>query len=294
MSETTTQLKITMSTPSGLIDVAVGAIIVTPDAVSAEFDMPSHVHDQGLDAGWFHLGPLASGVGARPFGSGGEVRMQARLDPRFVAGLELVVATPAGVAELLGALDATSPLRSEASWYACSATMALSVDDLDLDLDPDLAAAIADGSVREGYRTLWGNDEVVNGLPIVAYLAEQLERRFQGVDALADETGFRWTVSGADASWTCTAVLDESAGWCVLYSVLDDIDSDLDRSVLVELASDLNTSLLFGSWHVAADSPAVGFRSSLELPDRVAAPWLLDRLITRHLDIVDEYANAFV
>ena len=66
-----------------------------------------------------------------------------------------------------------------------------------------------------------------------------------------------------------------------------------DRGALVDRASDLNTALLFGAWHVAPDSPTVGFRSGLELTDRVAAPALLDRLIRRHLDIVDEYASAF-
>jgi hypothetical protein len=194
--------------------------------------------------------------------------------------------------ELLGKLDITSPLRSQASWYACSATREIPLDDTDA--DPDLAAAMVDASLREGYRTAWCGDVSVVGLPIVASLAEQLERRFNNVEVLAENPGFRWTLSGSDASWTTTAIVDEWASWCVLYSVVDTPPSDTARSVLMERASALNTELLFGSWHLADRSPTVGFRSGVELADRVAASALLDRLITRHLDIVDEYANVFL
>ena len=283
----------TLSTPSGLIDVSIGGVVVSGDIVSVEFDMASDVHDEALGAGWFHLGPLVSGVGAHPFGPGSAVRVQARLDPRFAAGLELVAPTSPGIAELLEKLDVTSPLRSQAAWYACSATREIALDPDDLDLDPGLSAAMVDGSLREGYRTAWAHDMDIEGLPIVAFLAEQLGSRFTDVDALIGNTGFRWTLSGRDASWSSTAMVDESAGWCVVHSVVDDVPPTADRSALVVLAGDLNASLLFGSWHVAADSRAVGFRSSLELPDRIAAPALLDRLITRHLDIVDEYASTF-
>lgn len=283
----------TMSTPSGLIDVSIGGIVVTGNIISAEFDMAPDVHDEGLEAGWFHLGALVRGIGAHPFGPGTEVRVQARLDARFFAGLGLVVPTPAGVAELFGALDVTSPLRSQASWYACSVTREIPLDEADVDVDRELAAAMDGGSLREGYRTAWAADVDGGGLPIVAHLAEQLGSRFPAVDALVDATGFRWTLSGHDASWTSTAIVDESAAWCVLYSVIDNVAPDTTRNELIGLASDLNTSLLFGSWHVAADSPTVGFRSSLEIPDRIAAGALLDRLITRHLDIVDEYASSF-
>jgi hypothetical protein len=283
---------ITLATPSGLIDVAVGEILVTDHTISAEFDMSAADHDEGLAAGWFHLGRLSAGLGAREFGPGTDVRVQARLDPRLIAGLSLVVPTSAGVAELLDKLDVTSPLRSQASWYACSATREVPLDDTEA--DPELAAAMAEGSLREGYRTAWAGDVDVVGLPIVASLAEQLEWRFDGVEALAENPGFRWTLSGSDASWATTAIVDESASWCVLYSIVDTSSSDTDRAVLIERASVLNTELLFGAWHVAAQSPIVGFRSGVELADRAAASALLDRLITRHLDIVDEYANVFL
>jgi hypothetical protein len=48
-----------------------------------------------------------------------------------------------------------------------------------------------------------------------------------------------------------------------------------------------------GAGHITDDPLSVRFRSSLELPDRVASTALLDRLVTRHLDIVDEYAGIF-
>lgn len=280
-----------MSTPSGLVDVALGGVVVTDRTVAAQFEMAADVHDRALAEGWFHLGPLSGGAGARPFGPGSDVQVQARLAPHLIAGLDLVVPTAAGLTELITKVDVTSPLRSQASWHACSATREIRADDDDV--DPDLAAAMAGGSLREGYRTAWGGDVDVRGLPLVASLAEQLEHRFGDVDPLVDATGFRWELTGHDASWTTTALVDESVGWCVLYSVIDTPAPADDRVALVELANELNVALLFGTWHVAAGSPTVGFRSGLELADRVAAPVLLERLITRHLDIVDEYASAF-
>ena len=47
------------------------------------------------------------------------------------------------------------------------------------------------------------------------------------------------------------------------------------------------------SWHITDGPLQVRFRSAIELPDRTAATALLDQLVTRHLDIVDEYAAAF-
>ncbi|MEO6123970.1 MAG: hypothetical protein ABIR32_09680 [Ilumatobacteraceae bacterium] len=273
------------------MDVEFGGIDVTEHGIAAEFDMASRVHDEALAAGWFHLGPISSGVGARPFGPGSNVRVQVRLDPRYISGLGLVVPTSAGVTELLEKLDPTSPLRWQQSWYAMTATREVPAGGLDD--APELAAAMADGSLREGYHTAWAGERGGDGLPLVASLAEQLELRFQGVDALAEQTGFRWKLSGSDASWTSTAIVDETAGWCVLYSSVDSLARDADRSVLVERASDLNTALLFGAWHVGGGSSTVGFRSGVEIPDRIAASELLNRLITRHLDIVDEYASSF-
>ena len=291
MAATPDRCVVELSTPTGLVDVAVGSVVVTDHTIAADFEAAAEVHDRALSEGWFHLGPLSSGAGARPFGAGGDVRLHARLDPAFVLGLRLVTPTAAGVTELLTKLDVTSPLRSQASWYACSATREIPLDAADV--DPDLAEAMIEGSLREGYRTAWAGDVEVLGLPIIAVLAEQVERRFHDVTPLVDTTGFGWTLSGRDATWTTNAVVDESAGRCSLYSVLGTPRPATDRDALVERANDLNTALLYGAWHVAADTPTVGFRSSTELPDRVGAPALVDRLVTRHLDIVDEYASAF-
>jgi hypothetical protein len=42
--------------------------------------------------------------------------------------------------------------------------------------DPDLPAALVEGSLREGYRTAWGSDPGALGLPIAAHLAALLDR----------------------------------------------------------------------------------------------------------------------
>ena len=88
-------------------------------------------------------------------------------------------------------------------------------------------------------------------------------------------------------------IVDESAGWCVLYSVLSHEFHDDDRDTLIERTGQLSSALLFGSWHITDGPLQVRFRSAIELPDRTAATALLDQLVTRHLDIVDEYAAAF-
>jgi hypothetical protein len=273
-----------------MVDVEVRVLSVGVDGITAEFDVPAAVHRQALDAGWFHLGPLSSGVGAGPFGDDAPVRIEASLDPALVAGLQQVVATPAAVAELMGALGPTSELCSQASWYALAATVEVTDDD---EMPADIAEALAAGSLREGYRTIWGSGDRGGWLPIVAHLAEVLERRFDGVVPLDDHPGFRWTLSGADATWSTTAIVDESAGWCVLYSVLAADFDDERRDALIERTCQLSSGLLFGSWHITDHPLQVRFRSAIELPDRTAATELLDRLVTRHLDIVDEYAAAF-
>lgn len=279
---------IALATSSGPIDVAIRIVAVASGAVTAEFDMASTVHDQALQAGWFHLGPITAGPGARPFGDGRDVRVQVRLDPRLVAGLRLVIDTPDGVAELVQAFDASAPIRAESSWYACAATVELPID------DPDLPAGLVDGSLREGYRTAWGSDPGAPGLPIAAHLAWVLEQRFQGVEPLVDQRGFRWKLSGSSASWTTTAIVDDDVRWCVLYSEVDGAGSGIDRDVLAGRANDLSSGLLFGSWHVTGEPPALRFRSGVELGETVDAGLLLDRLVSRHLDIVDEYASAFM
>jgi hypothetical protein len=281
---------ISLATSSGPIDVAVRIVAASSGAITAEFDMAAATHDQALREGWFHLGPITAGPGARSFGPDPDVRVQVRLDPRLVAGLRLVVDTPDGVAELVQAFDVSTPLRDEASWYACSATVELPIDDD----DDDLRAALVDGSLREGYRTAWGSDPGLPGLPIAAHLAEVLERRFQGVEPLVEQPGFRWKLSGSSASWTSTAIVDSDEGWCVLYSEVDGAGGGIDRDELAGRANDLSSGLLFGSWHIVGEPPAVRFRSGLELGDSVDAGVLLERLVTRHLDIVDEYASAFI
>jgi len=290
MSDPTLRPPIAISTPSGLVELAVRVVAVTTGTITAEFDMPTSVHDTALAAGWFHLGPLSAGVGARSFGPGADVRVEARLDPRLVAGLLQVIDTPAGMTEMLEKFDATSALRSEASWYACAATREVLLDED----DPELATAFEDGSLREGYRTAWGSAPSPGGLPIVAYLAELLERQFSGVDPLVEQSGFQWRVTGNDVSWTSTAIVDGEHSWCALYSVLDDTSNGVARDVLVERANDLNTGLLFGSWSAVGEAPSIRFRSNVEIPEGVAAGALLDRLVSRHLDIVDEYASVLL
>ena len=233
---------------------------------------------------------LSSGIGAGPFEDDGTVRIEASLDPRLVAGLRQVVATPEGVTELLGAIGPTSQLCTQASWYALTATAEVAADD---EMPAEVTDALAAGSLREGYRTVWGSGADSGELPIVAHLAGVLEQRFDAVQSLADHPGFRWTLSGADASWSTTAIVDESAGWCVLYSVLSHEFHDDDRDTLIERTGQLSSALLFGSWHITDGPLQVRFRSAIELPDRTAATALLDQLVTRHLDIVDEYAAAF-
>ncbi len=284
-----TSRPLTLTTPDGLLDVEVRVRSVSVDEITAEFDVSAAVHLRALEDGWFHLGPLSSGIGAGPFDGDADVRIEARLDPRFVAGLYQVVATPDAVAELMGALGPTSDLCSQASWYALAATSEVSADD---EMPAEIADALAEGSLREGYRTAWGSGDG-GGLPIVAHLAAVIERRFRDAEALVDHQGFRWSLTGADASWVTTAIVDAEVGWCVLYSVLDADFSGADRDVLIERTAQLSSGLLFGSWHITDGPLAVRFRSSIELPDRVGAPALLDRLTTRHLDIVDEYAGIF-
>jgi hypothetical protein len=281
-----------LSTPDGLIDVDVRVTAVSVDAIIAEFDVSSSVHLEALEQGWFHLGGLSSGIGAGPFEPDATVRIEASLDPRLVAGLVQVVATPDGVTELLGALGPTSELCSQASWYALAATAEVTADGADDEMPAEVVDALATGSLREGYRTMWASESGA-GLTIVGHLAEVLERRFDGVQPLAENPGFRWTLTGTDASWTTMAVVDETAGWCVLYSVLAAEYDASDRDLLIERTAQLSSGLLFGSWHITDGPLQVRFRSAIELPDRTGATTLLDRLVTRHLDIVDEYANAF-
>ncbi len=285
-----TSSPLTLTTPAGLIDVDVRVTAVSADAIVAEFDVSSSVHHQALEQGWFHLGTLSSGIAAGPFDDDGTVRIEAALDPQLVAGLVQVVATPDGVTELLGALGPTSELCTQASWYALAATAEVTADD---ETPTEIVEALAAGSLREGYRTMWASDSGASGLTIVGHLAEVLERRFTGVQPLAENPGFRWKLTGADASWTTMAVVDETAGWCVLYSVLDHQYDDGHRDLLIERTAQLSSALLFGSWHITDGPLQVRFRSAIELPDRTAATELLDQLVTRHLDIVDEYANAF-
>jgi hypothetical protein len=279
---------LTLAAPDRLLDVVVRVATVTAVAITAELELSSSAHTAALEQGWFHLGPLSAGVGAGRFEGDGTVRVDVSLDPRLVAGLRQVVATPEAVAELMAALGPSSELCSQASWYATAASIAVDADDV----PDDIADALVAGSLREGYRTMWASTDDAGGWSIAAHLAEVLERRFDGVRPLEDHPGFRWSLAGADASWTTTAIVDDAASWCVLYSVYDRDYEEHLRDALIERTGQLSSALLFGSWHITDHPLQVRFRSAIELPDRTAATSLLDQLVTRHLDIVDEYASV--
>lgn len=289
MADTVT---ITLRAGSEQLDVGARVASVTDDRITVEFTLDPQAHDRALEHGWFHLGPLTSGPGAQPVGSGPDVRVEAFLDPRLVRGLTLVTATPAGVAELLAKIDIDSPLRSEVSWYAGAVTQEVPLDGDDPDVDDDLREAFESAQLREGYRTAWAGNVMGSGLPVVAHLAEVIERRFNGIEPLAEQPGFRWTLTGHDASWTTTAIVDDDGMWCVLYSVVD-VAATVDSAGFADQAARLNAGLLFGAWFGSADPTTIQFRSGVDVADRAGASALLDALVTRHLDIVDEYASSF-
>jgi len=278
--------------PSGpidarVLDVAIADADAAEIVIHLEIDAPAH--RRVLDDRAFHLGPITGGAGRDEFDDAGPVRIEARLDDRFVAGLIEVAGTPASLAQLLGVIGTDSVLVSERSWHALSVTQEVAFDpDAEPDADASLVDAFEHGTLREGYRTMWGAD-TTGGLPLVASLAEVIESRFEGIEPLPDEPGFRWRLSGADTSWTCMVLVDEAVSCCVVYSFLDG-QPTADPSVLHHRLTDLNTALRFGAWQLDERTGSIRFRSSIELPVRTDATALLGRLIERHLDIVDEYA----
>lgn len=274
-----------LASATGPLPVRLHAVDVGDVAIVAEFDVTSAVHDRLLDEGGLHLGPLVRGIEARRFGDG-DVRIEASLDPRLAPGVLAVGVTSQTVTQLLAVADATV-LRSVDSWYALTVSHEV---ELDPEGDDELAAAMEGGSLREGYRTMWWSRD--GALALAAHLAEAIGARgFGGVEALAEPQGFRWHLTGADASWTCVTMVDESADTCVVYSVLDVPVADADRAAVAARVGALNGSLRYGAWQLDDDTPAVRFRSSVELPDRTGATASIGRLLDRNLDIVDEYAG---
>lgn len=266
-----------------VVDIDVGDIRTVTATIELDADAYRRVDERAL----FHLTPLLRGPGAHGFEPRDAVQIELRLDPQLAAGV--VAIAPDG--DLLGAAlrsaPDTSPLRSAGSWYALSVAVTV-------DVPADLVDGDDEVTLREGYRTTWSGHQHASGeLPLIGFLGEHLERRGWAVEPLTNQPGFRWSMSGRDGAWECFAVVDEDAGWCVLWTVLEgEVDDDRLESVTAQIGA-LNSGLLFGTWQLTDPPRRIQLRSSIELPDRTSAALLLGRLVERNLDIVDEYFGSF-
>ncbi len=273
-------------------DASVDARLVDIDiddtrAVTATIELDADSYRRGDEGGLFHLTPLLRGPGANGFEPHDQVRIELRLDPQLRAGVLALTPDRDQLATALRNAADDSPLRHADSWYALSVTVTV-------DVPADLADVDDEATLREGYRTAWSGHHHGRGeLPLIGFLGEHLERRGWTVEPLTNQPGFRWSMSGRDGAWECFAVVDEDAGWCVLWSVLEgEVDDDRLDSVTAQIGA-LNSGLLFGTWQLTDPPRRIQLRSSIELPDRTGAAVLLGRLVERNLDIVDEYFGSF-
>ncbi|HWL42500.1 MAG TPA: YbjN domain-containing protein [Ilumatobacter sp.] len=271
----TDRVPVTFGDGAGAVAAHVGRVKVTDGEVRVELHLAVDTYAAVERRALFHLSPLARGPGADRFRPADEVRVEAQLSPKLAPGVLSLVPDAASIRHLLTTVDPASPLLATEAWYARVVSQRVESSTADGDDDAVL---------REGYRTAWGSGPRDQApLPLLAILAEYLDRRGWDVSPLDEQPGFRWNMSSAGRSWRCVAVVDDEAGWCAMLSVLDGEVADERRLVVAGQLGELNAGLLFGSWELD-ETGSVRLRSTIELPDRAGAATLIEHLIERNID----------
>ena len=262
---------------SGAVTVQPVALRVDDDSYRLRVEVDLDTYTAIESAGLFHLTPAGRGEQALGFEPVGPIQIElgadaAIADDLFALGddAELVVQALARAADG----DGGPPLLSAELWYAISVTTEVPTPDLE-------------GTLREGYRTLWAPGATANGSRLLGVVARRLARDGIVVDNLPSAPGLAWETMGASRQWRTVAMADDASGRAAVYAMLPfHVDADRYGEVALLLAY-LNAGRIIGNWELDVDSGEIIVKTSIDVGGEPLTDGLVERLLDTNVQTVD-------
>lgn len=253
------------------------------------FEVTAEQYRAAATRGLFHLAPDNRGPGADTFAPTGLVRIEARLDPAFVAEVELLGSDPEAVARALCEASASarwSPLLDTEAWFALHVTTPVPQD-----IDPE-------GELRVGYSTVFALDQPTAAgagalrLPMLTVALEVLESRGVEWEETTDPEVIRAEVASESGEWTLFVVCREEHGRCSIYSQAPWTAPETSRPAMAELLTRLNYGLALGNLEMDFGDGEVRFKTSVDVSGSHLALAMFDALLDANLAAMDAYLPA--
>jgi hypothetical protein len=154
------------------------------------------------------------------------------------------------------------------------------------------------GSLKKGYRTLWGLDSqagarigtgsVAGKAPFLDTAKMALSQRGWPYEQV-DEQTLRLEVRGERGQWIAIVRTDDAVGLCVIYSVFPERVPELIRRQVAAALLFLNYELSTGSFDMDETDGELRFRTGVDVESGWLTPNLFDRLITSNISGMDYY-----
>jgi hypothetical protein len=222
------------------------------------------------------------------------VEIELQLKPSLITYLNHQMETAKGLGGLMNQ-DDSSGLQSNCLFYTEN-WLAIAFKQL-VSLPPELAD---DGKLKQGYRTLWHNQELMREKLITPVKYKSVKevvidfvKRKQWQYEQFNEEIIKLVFNGKNAQWSYLIAMHEESQEICCYSVYPETIAEEQRGKFAVFITGINYELNIGNFEMDFDDGELRFRTSLSLSKETLNAELLEKIVTANLETMNAYISQF-
>ncbi|MGA9377464.1 MAG: YbjN domain-containing protein [Phormidium sp.] len=221
-----------------------------------------------------------------------QVQIELQLKSSLIAYLNQQMETAKGLGSLISPDDSSDP-RSNCLYYTEN-WLAITFKQL-VSLPPELAE---DGELKQGYRTLWHNQELIKEkltAPVKPFKEVVIDfvNRKQWQYEEFNEKIIKLTFTGESSQWSFLIAMNEEDHQICCYSIYPETIVEQQREQFSIFITGVNYELNIGYFEMDLDDGELRFRTSLALNQEPLTEQLLESLVTINLDTMNVHLPQF-